>query len=57
MTPLPRIKKCSFVTGNPELIALGFGCWVSQKDREFEIIGPLRKTKRGAINAWNRKVK
>ena len=58
MTPLPPIKKCSFVKGKPEVEQSGAYDVAAQGSfMGFIIRGPERKTERGAILAWNRKVK
>ena len=52
--PLPEINRC-YWCGEPVLMtdhAIKIN-WVYCKKNNCEATGPERKTKRGAINAWN----
>jgi hypothetical protein len=58
--PMPEPKKCPFCGGRVETHCNG-GYWsmdevfyIECNSRQCGLIGPIRKTKRGALNAWNR---
>ena len=51
--PLPKIYKCPFCRSTKVAAMEDLQCWVECCNKKCGAEGPIRKTLRGAIIAWN----